>query len=424
MRLRVPRLRAPAARSLKARARRYASALARVPVFPAVWWLIVAGLVAADAAYVHENAWLPIAPVLIGIATMTPVAILLLRLSPLLAWAASMVVAVAYPLLNGSDALVLPWTPLQLIVGAVVLVVIGWTYRPLVLVLVLVGTVVCVGLGAANDPLAPIPGLAFAAAVALVVGRLAGARRRADRRVSERERQLAEESSRRVVLEERARIARELHDVVAHHMSVIVVQAETAPYRVGQLSAEAREAFDHIATDARTGLVEMRRLLGVLRNDAQPEQALTEPQPTLSDLDQLVDSARRAGLEAELVTAGDLGNPSAALGLTVYRLVQESLSNVVRHAPGARVLVSVARTDGTLQLAVRNGPPARAPDQDREPADGSAASLGSHGLAGMRERVALLDGRLSTSREPGGGFVVEATMPYEAAVGRPAGATT
>jgi signal transduction histidine kinase len=387
-------------------------------VAPAVWWLVTAGLVAADTAYVQENASLRVPPALVGIVTMAPIALLLLRLSPLLAWAVSMVSAVYYPLLNTSTAPVLPWTPLQLIVGGVVLVVIGWRYRPLVLVLVLVATVSALALGSVDDPLAPIPALAFAAAVALLVGRLAGARRRADRRASEREEQLAEESSRRVVLEERARIARELHDVVAHHMSVIVVQAETAPYRVGPLSAAARDAFGQIASDARTGLTEMRRLLGVLRNDTPSEQALTEPQPTLSDLDQLIDSARRAGLDAELVTSGDLRHPSAALGLTVYRLVQESLSNVVRHAPRAYVLVSVTRVDDTLQVAVRNGPPTGQPEPTA-PAVG-----GRHGLAGMRERVAVLDGTLATHGEPGGGFVVEVTLPSETAGARPAEATT
>ena len=184
-----------------------------------------------------------------------------------------------------------------MIVGGVVLVAVGWRYRVLVLVGVLVATVIALSVGGLYAIEAPVPGLAFGAAVALVVGRLAGARRRADRRASEREEQLAEESSRRVVLEERARIARELHDVVAHHMSVIAVQAETAPYRVGPLPTDVRDAFDSIASDARAGLTEMRRLLGVLRSDAAPSNAspnrsrlsptfahwsirLAEPEPT------------------------------------------------------------------------------------------------------------------------------------------------
>jgi signal transduction histidine kinase len=372
-------------------------------------WLITAGLVAADAAYVRENSSVPFASVLVGTVTMAPIALLLLRVSPLLAWAASMVSAVTYPLLHNALAGAMPWTPLQLIVGAVVLVAVGWRYRPRALIPVLVGTVICITVTSTGHIGAPVPGVAFAAAVALVVGRLAGARRRADRRASEREEQLAEESSRRVVLEERARIARELHDVVAHHMSVIAVQAETAPYRVGPLSGEAREAFDHIASDARTGLTEMRRLLGVLRSDGQQPSAVTEPQPTLADLDALVDAARRAGVDAELVTTGDLGQPTAALGLTVYRLVQEALSNAVRHAPGARVLVRVSRTDDMLQVGVRNDPPSREPDA------AAPVSGGGHGLAGMRERVALLEGTLTTYREHRGGFVVEATLPYESA---------
>lgn len=370
-------------------------------------WLIIAGLVAADAAYVQENSSLALVSVLVGVVTMVPIALLLLRVPPLLAWAASMVSAVGYPLLDTSFISTVPWTPLQLIVGGAVLVAVGWRYRRLVLAFVLVGTVIGISVGGLYATEAPVPGLAFGAGVALVVGRLAGARRRADRRVSEREEQLAEESSRRVVLEERARIARELHDVVAHHMSVIAVQAETAPYRVGPLSANARDAFDAIASDARTGLAEMRRLLGVLRSDASPSSPPTEPQPTLADLDALVDSARRAGADAELVTTGELGQPSAALGLTVYRLVQESLSNAVRHAPGAHVLVHVSRSGDMLHVSVRNEAPTRPPEPP-EP-----AINGGHGLAGMRERVALLEGTLTTYREPRGGFLVEATLPYE-----------
>ena len=378
-------------------------------------WVITAGFVAADAAYVRENSSLGAVSVLVGVVTMAPIALLLLRVQALFAWAASMVSAVGYPLLDTASIATVPWTPLQMIVGGVVLVAVGWRYRVLVLVGVLVATVIALSVGGLYAIEAPVPGLAFGAAVALVVGRLAGARRRADRRASEREEQLAEESSRRVVLEERARIARELHDVVAHHMSVIAVQAETAPYRVGPLPTDVRDAFDSIASDARAGLTEMRRLLGVLRSDAAPSNALTEPQPTLADLHALVDSTRRAGADAELITIGELDQPSAALGLTVYRLVQESLSNAVRHAPGAHVLVQVSRSGDELHVRVRNDPPARLPDAH------AAAADGGHGLAGMRERVALLEGTLATSREPHGGFLVEATLPYEAG---PAGAKT
>ena len=300
-----------------------------------------------------------------------------------------------------------------MIVGGVVLVAVGWRYRVLVLVGVLVATVIALSVGGLYAIEAPVPGLAFGAAVALVVGRLAGARRRADRRASEREEQLVEESSRRVVLEERARIARELHDVVAHHMSVIAVQAETAPYRVGPLPTDVRDALTRSRQMPEPGL---RRCAGCWVSCAPTPRRRTRS-PNRSRLSPTFAhwSIRLAEPEpAELITTGELDQPSAALGLTVYRLVQESLSNAVRHAPGAHVLVQVSRSGDELHVRVRNDPPARQPDAH------AAAADGGHGLAGMRERVALLEGTLATSR-------AARRLPRRgdlAVRGRPAGAKT
>ncbi len=162
------------------------------------------------------------------------------------------------------------------------------------------------------------------------------------------------ERSRRTLLEERARIARELHDVVAHHMSVITVQADSAPYRIPELPEAAREEFGSIAASARESLAEMRRLLSVLRSDGgEGERA---PQPGLDRLQQLVEATVRAGVPAELRLAADLGDVPQAVDLSAYRIVQEALANVVRHAPGAATRVSV-RADGEwLTVLVVNGP--------------------------------------------------------------------
>ncbi|WP_251061534.1 sensor histidine kinase [Streptomyces sp. ISL-100] len=243
-------------------------------------------------------------------------------------------------------------------------------------------------------------------AVVLVIGGALRERGEAQRRLVEQETISEAERSRRTLLEERTRIARELHDVVAHHMSVITVQADSAPYRVGGLSPEAREEFASIAASARESLTEMRRLLSVLRSeDATGERA---PQPGLDRLQQLVEATVRAGVPAELSLTASLAVPGQlpqSVDLSAYRIVQEALANVVRHAPGARTRVSVS-SDGTdLTVLVVNGPPF-GPSSTVE-----ASGAGGHGLVGMRERVRLTGGTLDTGPLPDGGFRVAARLP-------------
>ena len=216
----------------------------------------------------------------------------------------------------------------------------------------------------------------------------------------------AAEQARATLLAERARIARELHDVVAHHMSVITVQADSAPYRIPDVPAAAAEEFASIAAEARRSLTEMRRLLHVLRSEAAPDGEHT-PQPGLSDLPALVGTVRRAGVDARLVMAEGLpadGELPATVGLSAYRIVQEALSNVVRHAPGARARVTLDQVDGAVRIeVVDSGATGTAPPVEPR--------SGGHGLVGMRERVAMLDGELTTRPLPDGGFRVEAVLP-------------
>jgi signal transduction histidine kinase len=237
-------------------------------------------------------------------------------------------------------------------------------------------------------------------AVAVAVDSV-GSRLRSQRALADQTERTEAERARRAVLEERARIARELHDVVAHHMSLIAVRAETAPYRLTGLSEPVRAEFGALSEVAREALAEMRRLLGVLRHD-QP--AALAPQPQLADLPTLVDAARQAGVSIELSASPALGRVPPGVGVCAYRIVQESLSNASQHAPGAAVTVTVGHDAGAVLLRVANGPGGPAGPSGNEHGPG-------HGLTGMRERVALLGGSLSAGPEPDGGFVVSAVLP-------------
>jgi len=256
---------------------------------------------------------------------------------------------------------------------------------------------------AVDVPNPKVPASATVAFTAVVVAvDSMGSRLRAQRALVTQTERTEAERARRAVLEERTRIARELHDVVAHHMSLIAVRAETAPYRLSDLPESARAEFGSLSEVAREALTDMRRLLGVLRQD-QP--AGLAPQPQLADLPALVDAARRAGVSVELSVPPALDQVPSGVGLCAYRIVQESLSNASQHAPGAAVTVSVTRDSGAVLLRVANGPggPAGPPqNDDRRP---------GHGLTGMRERVALLGGSLSAGPAPEGGFVVSAVLP-------------
>jgi signal transduction histidine kinase len=238
------------------------------------------------------------------------------------------------------------------------------------------------------------------AAAAIVVDSI-GSRLRIQRALATQTVHTDTERARRAVLEERTRIARELHDVVAHHLSLIAVQAETAPYRLGDLPEPARAEFGSLSEVAREALTEMRRLLGVLRQD-QP--AGLAPQPQLTDLPVLVDTARRAGVEIELSVPAELGKLPVGVGVCAYRIVQESLSNASQHAPGAAVTVLVDHDARAVQLRVANGPGTPAIRSGHERSHG-------HGLTGMRERVALLGGSLSAGPTSAGGVVVSVVLP-------------
>ncbi|MFJ8860507.1 sensor histidine kinase [Streptomyces sp. NPDC102451] len=214
-----------------------------------------------------------------------------------------------------------------------------------------------------------------------------------------------EERSRRTLLEERNRIARELHDVVAHHMSVISIQAQVAPHLVEDPSEELRENLAGIRENAVEALAELRRVLGVLRSeDAAADGVRHAPQPSLDSLGELIGTVRRTGIGVAAETTGTPRPLPPGVGLSAYRIVQEALSNVMRHAPGARARVEVGYHSAAVTVRVTNTAP-----------DVPAAHTGGvgHGLLGMRERTAMLGGDLTHGRTPGGGYEVLATLPLE-----------
>ena len=202
---------------------------------------------------------------------------------------------------------------------------------------------------------------------------------------------------------ERARIARELHDVVAHHVSLIALQADAARLTTPGLPPEAAQKLVGIGDTARTALAEMRRLLGVLREDAAPEDdPVREPQPGLQQVPDLLDEIRELGPGgARLIVTGHVGRLDPSIELTAYRIVQEALTNARRHATGAAVDVELEYGRDTLVVRVRDNGPGPSPDDPP----------GRHGLAGMQERIAMAGGELETGPGQFGGFVVRAVLP-------------
>jgi signal transduction histidine kinase len=239
--------------------------------------------------------------------------------------------------------------------------------------------------------------------VGVVVGGFVHGRRQIVAELVEERQISAAERELRSVVEERARIARELHDVVAHHMSMITVQAETARFRHTGLPEAAVAEFTEIASVARRSLSELRGLLSALRDDgADPHRT---PQPTLADLSSLADRITAAGTPVRLTVTPTATDLPQVMQLAVYRIVQESLSNVVRHAPGAQAGVDIAQEEGTLRAEITNEPPPN-PRSSRRPAPPTEG----HGLTGLRERVTLLGGTFEVD-QPDGGWRVTAVLP-------------
>jgi signal transduction histidine kinase len=234
--------------------------------------------------------------------------------------------------------------------------------------------------------------LLIVVALPLLFGRIAYNRRRRIRRDLER-------ATRDAVSDERGRIARELHDVVAHAMGVMVVQAGAARMVIDRDPASAAGALQHIEETGRTGLAEMRRLVGILETG---DEAALEPQPGIEQMDDLLERMRQTGLPVVFEVEGTPRRLPLGVDLTAYRVVQEALTNALKHGDGARakVLLRYGRDDLGLEIS---------DDGPGPPPHGTQTS--GHGLIGMRERVDLFGGSLETGERPGGGFVVRVRIP-------------
>jgi signal transduction histidine kinase len=303
-----------------------------------------------------------------------------------------------------------PWAVTTMITQALVIGLIGYRATWMLGALTLVGNAILAGVAArVIDPPHELNATAvnmvlFASAglTALIAGivlrqwQVIGTQLARERRVNE------EERTRRVVAEEKTRIARELHDVIAHSMSIINVQASSAPFRHPQADGALRDEFEDIAASSRRALVEMRSLLSVLRDDSEPIEKA--PQPVLSRIPELIEQSVTAGIEVTLSGAEELGDDgvSELTGLAAYRIVQEALSNVIRHAPGAKVQVGIRREPEHIEITIHNGRASRA---------GQTTSDPGHGLIGMRERAASVGGSVKVGPTLGGGYEVRAVLP-------------
>jgi signal transduction histidine kinase len=327
-------------------------------------------------------------------------ALVLRRSHPLLVWAVSLVLAGAAILHSGEPPTVLPLTMVALYTVGV-LTPLRITLATTLVTTVVYAVVVTVVDGAFGDrSVTLLAVLAAAAAVGVAVRSQRLAVEAAEARARQAEVTREEEAVRRVT-DERLRIAQELHDVLAHHISVINVQAGVARHLMDAQPDAARTALGLVRESSRTVLSEMTTVLGLLRTGE--DEPATQPAPGLDRVADLVESMGRAGLRTTWVTTGNPAPLSELADLTAYRVVQESLTNALKHGTGTADL-TLDHQGPALVVQVRNPVPA-------EPAPPTGPPSGGHGLVGMRERVASVGGQLSTGPTPGGTFTVRAEIP-------------
>jgi signal transduction histidine kinase len=313
-------------------------------------------------------------------------------------------VGVAAALISFVDKTVVPFDGVTFLVGCAALFLVGLLRDR---VQAVAGFAVAEGVLVVvvhNDPRSGVGNFVVASIIFAIVWTIAfGVGRKSVEADEARERALRaererEERARAAVAEERARIARELHDVVGHSVSVMTVQASGVRRLLRPDQEREREALLVVERTGREALAEMRRMVGVLR---RPEEApALAPQPSLDHVSRLVEQAREAGLPVELRIEGEAMQLPAGVDLTAYRLVQEGLTNVVKHAQATRAEVLVNFGDGYLEVTVR--------DDGKGLGNGDG---GGHGLVGMRERVSVYGGELDAGPQTGGGYRLRAKLP-------------
>ncbi|MFF5701918.1 sensor histidine kinase [Streptomyces sp. NPDC012794] len=342
----------------------------------------------------------PLQFLLLGLLAAAPVLMTLVR--P--AGAFWVVLAVTTALSMVSDrTMTWPWSPSTFLATLAVMTFVAVRVRPraagwMWVITLLYGTVLPVLVGDWDGT--TVAPMAFFSAVALLAVTVRNTRKEARRAVIAQQEETAVERDRRTLLEERTTIARELHDVVAHHMSVVAIQAEAAPYRVKNPPPELEAAFVTIRENAVAALTELRRVLGVVRS--ADYEAPDAPQPTLASLDGLLANVREAGLRVDKTVTGAVRELPQGVELSAYRIIQEALSNSLRHAPGAVAGVEVSYVLGGLGIRVVNGPASG----DVRPSPGAG-----HGITGMRERVAMLEGEMTAGETAAGGYEVAVFIP-------------
>ncbi|AIR99608.1 sensor histidine kinase [Streptomyces glaucescens] len=343
---------------------------------------------------------------LVGLLTLAPVVLTMVR--PVLAFWASLVATLIATVLDGSYS-DWPWPPGAFFAHLVVLAVVAIRTRPRTAAWIWALTAVygffAESLFGWNHYTANTAPMLVVSALLLLAITVWHIRREAEQEVTAQQTVTAVERSRRTLLEERTTIARELHDVVAHHMSVVAIQAEAAPYRVENPPPELERAFATIRENAVAALTELRRVLGVVR--AEDYEAPDAPQPTLADLDALLANVRDAGLDAGRTVTGAVRELPQGVELSAYRIVQEALSNTLRHAPGASARVEIGYVLGGLGVRIVNGPPP-------EPSLVKPSPGAGHGITGMRERVSMLNGEMTAGPTDEGGYEVTVFLPVPA----------
>ncbi|MDR3106937.1 MAG: histidine kinase [Bifidobacteriaceae bacterium] len=338
----------------------------RWPRLATVAWLVVVGglavAVSAELAAFSHGRGHPWACVAAAALTAGP--LLFLGRAPLVTWRLMTLGLAGVLLVNGPSGS-WPWSPTGLALYAIVLVIVAERAQPSLVTGVWLWSVLAVWVSSRGISQWLVAALAAALGGLVVLGNVQRGRDAARQQLAQTSAELDAESAQKAVLAERARIARELHDVVAHHMSLIAIQAEAAAVREPDLPQSTLRSLNLIRDAAREALAETRGIVGLLRGgEATAER---EPAPGIGQIEALVSGARTSGVAVTLELSGVQPGLPAATELTAYRIVQEALANAARHAPDAPVQVSVSQAAGALTVEVRNGPPGAGPPNPTTP---------------------------------------------------------